>query len=108
VTPPNKGKPMSYVRTQPEIMAAAASNLQSIGAALNVGTATAAGPTTGVVPAAVDEVSILTAAQFASYAARFQELHARAAQIQAALAATLATSAGSYAATEAASAAAAL
>jgi hypothetical protein len=99
---------VSYVRTYPEIIAAAASNLQSIGAALNVGNAAAAGPTTAVVPAAIDEVSILTAAQFASYAARFQELHARAAQIQAALAATLATNAGSYAATEAASAASGL
>ena len=62
-------------------------------------------PTTGVVPAAADEVSILTAAQFATHAARFQELQAQAAQIQAALAATLGTSAGSYEATEAANAA---
>ncbi|MDP7734689.1 PE family protein [Mycobacterium paragordonae] len=96
---------MSFVRTYPEHLAAAASNLQSLGAALNVGNAAAAIPTTGVVPAAADEVSILTAAQFATYAARFQELQARAAQIQAALAATLGTSAGSYAATEAANAA---
>ena len=98
---------MSFVTAYPEVLAAAASNLQSIGAALNVGNAAAAGPTTGVVPAAADEVSVLTAAQFATYGARFQELHARAAQIQAALAATLATSAGSYAETEAANAASA-
>ena len=37
VSQPNEGNPMSYVRTYPEIIAAAASNLQSIGAALNVG-----------------------------------------------------------------------
>jgi PE family len=98
---------MSFVRTYPEHLAAAASNLASYGAALNVGNAAAAGPTMGIVPAAVDEVSILTAAQFASHGARFQELHAQAAQIQAALTATLATSSGSYAATEAANAAAA-
>jgi hypothetical protein len=98
---------MSFVRTYPEHLAAAADNLASIGSALNAGNAAAAGPTTGVVPAAVDEVSILTAMQFASHGARFQELHARAAQIQAALTAALATSAGSYAATEAANAAAA-
>jgi hypothetical protein len=98
---------VSFVRTYPEHLTAAASNLVSIGAALNAGNAAAAGPTTGVVPAAVDEVSILTAAQFATHGARFQELHARAAQIQAALTAALATSAGSYAATEAANAAAA-
>jgi PE family len=98
---------MSFVHTYPEHVAAAATNLVAIGAALNAGTAVAAGPTTGVVPAAVDEVSILTAVQFATHAARFQELQARAAQIQAALTATLATSAGSYAETEAANAAAA-
>jgi hypothetical protein len=98
---------MSFVRTYPEHLAAAASQLQSLGAALNVGNAAAAGPTTGVVPAASDEVSILTAAQFATHGARFQELHARAAQIQAALSATLATSSGSYAETEAANAASA-
>ena len=69
---------MSFVRTYPEHLAAAADNLASIGAAMNAGNATAAGPTTGVVPAAIDEVSILTAMQFASHGARFQELHARA------------------------------
>jgi len=56
---------MSFVRTYPEHLAAAGDNLASIGSALNAGNAAAAGPTTGVVPAAVDEVSILTAMQFA-------------------------------------------
>lgn len=98
---------MSFVRTYPEHLAAASANLASIGAALNAGNAAAAGPTTSVVPAAVDEVSILTAAQFATHGARFQELHAQAAQIQAALTAALATSACSYAETEAANAVAA-
>lgn len=98
---------MSFVRTYPEHLTAAASNLQSLGAALNVGTAAAAAPTTGVVPAAADEVSMLTAAQFATHGQRFQELSAQAARIQAALAATLATSGNSYAETEAANAAAA-
>jgi PE family len=102
-----RNSPLSFVNAYPEALAAAAGNLQSIGAALNVGTDTAAGPTTGVVPAAADEVSALTAAQFAAHGARFQELSARAARIQAALAATLAISAGSYAATEAANAASA-
>jgi hypothetical protein len=99
--------PLSFVNAYPKALAAAAGNLQSIGAALNVGTDAAAAPTTGVVPAAADEVSLLTAAQFAAHGARFQELSTRAARIQAALAATLATSAGSYAATEAANAASA-
>ncbi|MCV7195242.1 PE family protein [Mycobacterium angelicum] len=98
---------MSFVRTYPEHLAAAASNLQSLGAALNVGNAAAAGPITGVVPAAIDEVSVLTAARFATHGQRFQELSAQASRIQATLAATLATSANSYAETEAANAASA-
>ncbi|ORV85866.1 PE family protein [Mycobacterium interjectum] len=95
---------MSFVNAYPAALAAAAGNLQSVGAALNAGTDAAAAPTTEVVPAAADEVSLLTAAQFAAHGARFQELSARAARIQAALAATLATNAASYAATEAANA----
>ncbi|OSC40841.1 PE family protein [Mycobacterium decipiens] len=98
---------MSFVTTYPELLSAAASNLQSLGAAFTVGNATAAGPTTAVVPAAADEVSALTAAQFAAHAQRYQALAARAVQIQDLFAATLATNAGSYAATETANATAA-
>ena len=96
---------MSFVRTYPEHLAAAASDLQSLGAAMNVGSAAAAGPITSVVPAAVDEVSVLTAAQFATHGQRFQELSAQASRIQASLAATLAVNGVSYADTEAANAA---
>jgi hypothetical protein len=96
---------MSFVRTYPEHLAAAASDLQSLGAAMNVGSAAAAGPITSVVPAAVDEVSVLTAAQFATHGQRFQELSAQASRIQASLAATLATNGVSYADAEAANAA---
>lgn len=98
---------MSFVIAYPEKLAAAASNLQSIGAAFNAGNAVAAGPTTGVVPAAADEVSALTAAHFALHAQRYQTLSAQAAAIHQLLVATLAAGAGSYAATEAANAAAA-
>ena len=97
---------MSFVQTYPEHLAAAASDLQSLGAAMNVGSAAAAGPITSVVPAAVDEVSVLTAAQFATHGQRFQELSAQASRIQASLAATLATNGVSYADAEAANAAA--
>jgi hypothetical protein len=45
---------MSFVRTLPEHLTAAASTLQSLGAAMNVGSAAAAGPITGVIPAAID------------------------------------------------------
>ena len=95
---------MSFVTTQPELLAAAASDLQGIGSALSTENATAAAPTTGVVPAAADEVSALTATQFAAHATMYQAISAQAAAIHEMFVDTLGTSAGSYAATEAANA----
>lgn len=97
---------MSFVITQPEALASAAGDLQAIGAAISAGTETVVAPTTGVVPAASDEVSVLTAAQFAAHAQLYQAVAAHAAAIHDQFVAALATSAGSYAATEAANAAA--
>jgi len=45
---------MSFVTTQPEMLASAAGGLQSIGSAVAAGNMAAAAPTTGVVPAAAD------------------------------------------------------
>ncbi|OBI92618.1 PE family protein [Mycobacterium asiaticum] len=97
---------MSYVTTQPEALTAAAASLQGIGTALDAQNAASAAPTTGVVPAAADEVSALTAAQFAAHAQLYQAVSAQAAAIHELFVNTLSTSAGSYAATEAANAAA--
>lgn len=97
---------MSYVTTQPEALSAAAASLQGIGSALSAQNAAAATPTTGVVPAAADEVSALTAAQFAAHAQMYQLVSAQAAAIHEMFVNALDTSAGSYAATEAANAAA--
>lgn len=102
------GNNMSFVTTQPEALAAAAGNLQAIGSTLSAQNAAAAAPTTGVVPAAADEVSALTAAQFAAHAQMYQAVSAQAAAIHEMFVNTLSTSSGSYAATEAANAAAAL
>ncbi|UQX12166.1 PE family protein [Candidatus Mycobacterium methanotrophicum] len=99
---------MSFVTTQPELLTEAAGNLQGIGAAMTAGNAAAAAPTTGVVPAAADEVSALTAAQFAAHAEMYQAISAQAAAIHEMFVSALGISAGSYAATEAANAAAAL
>ena len=93
---------MSFVTAQPEMLAAAAAHLQSMGSAMSVQNAAAAAPTTGVVPAAADEVSALTAARFALHAQMYQAVSAQAAAIHQMFATTLGTSAGSYAATEAA------
>jgi hypothetical protein len=98
---------MSFVTTQPELLAEAAGNLQGIGSAMTAGSAAAAGPTTGVVPAAADEVSALTSAQFAAHAQMYQAVSAHAAAIHEMFVHTLGISAGSYAATEAANAVAA-
>lgn len=98
---------MSFVTTQPEALIAAAGSLQGIGSAMSAQNAAAAAPTTGVMPAAADEVSMLTAAQFAAHAQMYQAVSAQAAAIHDLFVNTLGTSAGSYAATEAANAAAA-
>jgi hypothetical protein len=97
---------MSFVSMQPTELTAAADNLQGIGAAMTAQNAAAAAPTTGVVPAAADAVSALTAAQFATHAEMYQAISAQAAAIHDMFVTTLGTSAGSYAATEAANAAA--
>ncbi len=98
---------MSFVTTQPEVLSAAAGNLAGIGSALAAQNAAAAAPTTGVIPAAADEVSALTAALFTAHAQMYQAVSAQAAAIHAMFVNTLSTSAGSYAATEAANAVAA-
>src|ERR1700741_1517959 len=98
---------MSFVTTQPEALSAAAGSLQGVGPGVNAQTAAAQGQTTGVVPAAADEVSALTAAQFVAHAQLYQAVSAQAAAIHEAFVNTLGTSAGSYAAPEAANAAAA-
>ena len=98
---------MSFVTTQPESLYAAAGNLQEIGQGVSAQNAAAASPTTAVFPAAADEVSALTAAQFTAHAQLYQAVSAQAAAIHEMFVSTLSTSAGSYAATEAANAVAA-
>jgi hypothetical protein len=97
---------MSFVTTQPEVLSAAAGDLQGIGSTVSGVNADATAPTTGVVPAAADQVSALTAAQFVAHAQMYQAISAQAAAIHQQFVTMLGTSAGSYAATEAANAAA--
>jgi hypothetical protein len=98
---------MSFVCTQPTELTAAAENLQGIGSSLTAQNSAVAAPITGVLPAAADEVSALTAAQFATHGQMYQAVSAQAAAIHEMFVNTLGASAGSYAATEAANAAAA-
>jgi hypothetical protein len=98
---------MSFVTTQPEALMAAAGHLQGLGSAMAAQNAAAAAPTTGVVPAAADEVSALQAMQFAAYGNLYQQVSAQAQAVHEMFVNTLGTSAGSYGATEAANSAAA-
>jgi hypothetical protein len=97
---------MSFVTTQPEALSAAAGSLQGIGSSVSAQNAAAAAPTTGVVPAAADEVSALTAAQFVAHAQLYQAVSAQAQAIHEMFVKTLGTSAESYLFTESANAAA--
>jgi hypothetical protein len=102
-----KEQSMSFVSIVPEMLSAAAGNLQSIGSAVSARNAAALAPTTGLVPAAADEVSALTAMQFAAHAQMYQVVSGQAAAMHQMFVSVLAASAGSYATTEAANAVAA-
>jgi hypothetical protein len=99
---------MTFVTTQPEMLTSAAGQLQGVGTAIAAQNAAIAAPTTGVVPAAADEVSALTAAQFANHAQTYQAVSAQAAAVHEMFVRMLSASASSYATTEAANAVAAL
>ena len=93
--------------THPEALTVAAATLQGIGSSMSAQNAAAAAPTTGVIPAAADQVSALTAAQFAAHAQMYQAVSAQAAALHEMFVNTMGICAGSYAATEAANAIAA-
>ena len=92
---------MSFVATIPAALAAASGDLAGVGCVMVAQSAAAAGPTTGVVPAAADVVSALLATQFAAHAQLYQAVAAMAAEVHSMVVSTLALDAGSYAATEA-------
>jgi len=93
---------MSFVYALPEELTATAADLRGVGEAVAAQSAAAAAPTAGVVPAAADEVSALTAAQFARHAQMYQAISKQAALAHERFVNTLQRSAQSYAATDAA------
>jgi hypothetical protein len=94
---------VSFVSAGPEAMAAAATDLANIGSTVREANAAAAALTTGLVPAAEDEVSTVIAGLFGKYANEFQSLGAQAAAFHERLVETLNAAAGAYTVTEAAS-----
>ena len=96
---------MSIVIAAPELINTAATDLANIGSNLSAAHAAAAAPTTGVIPAAADEVSAGIAHLFSQYAGGYQTLAGQAAAFQEQFVQQLTASARSYAASEAANAA---
>lgn len=74
---------MSFVITTPELVTTVAGNLANIGSTLQQAVAAAAGPTTGVGPAAADEVSAAIAQLFGTFGREFQTVSARGAAFHA-------------------------
>ena len=97
---------MSFLTTDPEALAYAAGQLQTLGTSLATENAGAAAPTTGILPAAADEVSALQAGIFATYGTLYQQIAAEAQAIHEQFVSILGLSAGSYAAAEASNASA--
>ncbi|WP_293004135.1 PE family protein [Mycobacterium sp.] len=96
-----------FVTTQPEVLQGAAGTLSGIGDAMIARNTAAAGATTGLPPAASDLVSAMTAAQFTTHGATYQQIAAQAAEVHEQLVAALRSGASAYALTEAANAASA-
>jgi PE family len=95
---------MSFVIAAPDLVIAAASDLASIGSAINAANAAAVATTTSVVAAAADEVSTQLAALFGAHARSYQALSAQAAAFHDQFVRALNAGAGTYAGTEAANA----
>jgi PE family len=95
---------MSFLTTQPDLLLAAAGQLEAIGSAVTAANSMASFAITGVIPAAADEVSAVTAAAFAGYGQQYQAISAEASMIHEQFVRALGLSADSYADTEAANA----
>ena len=95
---------MSSVIAAPGLINTAATDLANIGSNLSEAHTAAAASTTGVIPAAADEVSASIAHLFSRYAQGYQALAGRAAAFHQQFMQNLTASAGSYASAEAANA----
>ncbi len=96
---------MTSLIAQLPTLAEAAADLAGIGSAINEATAATAGPTTGVVASAADEVSAAAAALFGRYGEQYQALLKQGAALHEKFAAAVASAGQAYAAAEAANAA---
>ena len=95
----------SPLNVSPAVVQWVTANLDTIGASLAQSHAAAAGPTTGVVAAAQDEVSAAIASLFSQHAEEYQGLAARIAAFHDQFTSTMAGSGAAYSGSEAANAA---
>src|ERR1700677_2685497 len=95
---------MSYLVATPDLLTAAATDVAGIGSTLREANAAALAPTTGVIPAAADEVSAAITSLFNVHAQGYQELSDQAAAFHAEFVQTLTSCACSYAIAESANA----
>ena len=95
---------MSFVTAAPELVQAAAQDLAGIRSSLIEASASVAVPTTGMVPAAADEVSAGVAALFGNFGQEFQAASAQAQAFHADFVNAMNAGAAAYVSTEAANA----
>ena len=92
---------MSFLLAAPQELADAASDLAGVGSTLSTANAAASAPTTGLLPAAADEVSTQIATLFSAHGQGFQRLSAQAAAFHEQFVQALTASANTYATAEA-------
>jgi hypothetical protein len=97
---------MDFLVTAPEMLASTAADVEDIGSAITDANASAAGPTTGLVAAAEDEVSQAIAKLFGGYGQQYHAVLTQAAAFHDEFAQALAAARNAYAQAEATNAAA--
>ena len=95
---------MTSLVTQPQLMATAAADAAQINSAISAARAAAAGPTTGLVAAAEDEVSAMTATLFGAYGQEYQAILQQASVFHEQFVAALSAAGNAYTEAEAANA----
>jgi len=97
---------MDFLVTAPEMLASTAADVEQIGSEISAANASAAGPTTGLVAAAEDEVSQAIAELFGGYGQRYHAVLTQAATFHDEFTQALAAARNAYAQAEATNAAA--
>jgi hypothetical protein len=101
-----KDEPMTYVISEPQMMAAIAADVEGIGSAISAANAAATGPTSDLLAPAADEVSEAITKLFGAYSREYQAVVKHAAAFHSAFTQALAAAGNTYAHAEGANTAA--